>query len=160
MPEKRVTTQQKRAVAERAHGCCEYCRGQERFATQSFSVEHIVPRSRSGETRLNNLALACEGCNSHKHAKIEAYDAVTGEMVPLYHPRQKRWHHHFHWNDDFTLIVGVTPTGRATVKALQLNRESLINLRQVLYETGEHPPVDTRDAERELQAPDPAEPGS
>jgi hypothetical protein len=32
MPESRVTAQQKKAVAERAHGCCEYCRSQVRFA--------------------------------------------------------------------------------------------------------------------------------
>ena len=160
MPEKRVAAQQKRAVAERAGGCCEYCRSQARFATQSFSVEHIVPRSLDGETRLDNLALACEGCNSHKHAKTEAYDAVTDEMVPLYHPRQHRWYHHFRWNDDFTLIVGVTPTGRATVQALQLNREGLTNLCQVLYEAGEHPPIDTRETESEPQAPEPARPES
>jgi hypothetical protein len=154
----RITAQQKRAVVERARGCCEYCRSQARFATQSFSVEHITPRSRSGETNLDNLALACEGCNSHKHAKIEAYDPITGEIVALYHPRQQRWYRHFRWNDDFTLIVGITPTGRATVEALQLNREGLINLRQVLYEAGEHPPVDIADSE--LQAHEPSGSGT
>jgi hypothetical protein len=118
MPEKRVTAQQKRAVAERARGCCEYCHSQARFATQSFSVEHIIPRSHGGKTSLDNLALACEGCNSHKYAKIEGDDAATGETVPLYHPRRQTWRSHFRWNDDFTLIVGLTPTGRATIDAL------------------------------------------
>ena len=42
MPEKRVTAEQKQAVLERAHGCCEYCKSQARFATQSFSIEHIT----------------------------------------------------------------------------------------------------------------------
>jgi hypothetical protein len=46
----------------------------------------------------------------------------------------------FGWSDDFTLIVGLTPIGRATVEALQLNREGLVNLRQVLYAMGIHPP--------------------
>lgn len=142
MPEKHVTAKQKRTVVRRARDCCEYCRSQARFATQSFSVEHIVPRSRDGETSLDNLALACEGCNSHKHTKVEGYDVITDELVPLYHPRQQVWGHHFRWNDDYTLIVGFTPTGRATVKALQLNREGLINLRRVLYEVGEHPPLE------------------
>jgi hypothetical protein len=142
MPGKRVTAKQKRTVAERARDCCEYCRSQARFATESFSVEHIIPRSRGGETRLDNLALACEGCNSHKYAKMEGYDAATGEMVPLYHPRRQTWYHHFRWNDNFTLIVGLTPTGRATVEALQLNREGLVNLRRILYEVSEHPPVE------------------
>ncbi len=142
MPEKHVAAKQKRAVVRRARDCCEYRRSQARFATQSFSVEHIVPRSRDGETSLGNLALACEGCNSHKHTKVEGYDVITDELVPLYHSRQQNWGHHFRWNDDYTLIVGLPPTERTTVKALQLNRKGLINLRRVLYEVGEHPPLE------------------
>jgi 5-methylcytosine-specific restriction endonuclease McrA len=102
-------------------------------------VEHIKPRSQDGKTTLDNLALACQGCNGHKHTKTEGYDPVSSEIVPLYHPRQQVWQDHFRWNDDFTLIVGLTPVGRATVEALQLNRESLVNLRQILYAMGEHP---------------------
>jgi len=64
MSEGRITAQQRRAVVERARGCCEYCRSQARFAMQPFSVEHIVPRSRGGKTTLDNLALACQGCNN------------------------------------------------------------------------------------------------
>jgi len=136
----RVTAQQKKAVAERAKGCCEYCRSQVRFAIQPFSVEHINPRSQGGETDLNNLALACQGCNNYKYNKTEDCDPMTSENVPLYNPRQQQWHDHFAWNDDFTLIVGLTPTGRATVETLQLNRDGVVNLRRVLYAMGEHPP--------------------
>lgn len=142
MPESRVTAQQKKAVAERANGCCEYCRSQVRFAIQPFSIEHIIPRSAGGETVLDNLALSCQGCNNHKYNKTEGYDPVSGDTVPLYHPRKQRWSHHFAWNDDFTLIIGLTPTGRSTVEALQLSREGVVNLRRVLYAMGEHPPVE------------------
>jgi len=38
------------------------------------------------------------------------------------------------------MIIGLTPSGRATVEALDLNRSSLINLRRVLRASGEHPP--------------------
>ena len=69
MPEKRVTAEQRQAVLERARGCCEYCKSQVRFATQSFSIEHIIPRHAGGETTLDNLALACQGCNNHKYTK-------------------------------------------------------------------------------------------
>jgi 5-methylcytosine-specific restriction endonuclease McrA len=139
MPERRVTARQRQVVVERARECCEYCRSQARFATQSFSVEHITPRSQGGKTRLDNLALACQGCNNHKYTKTEGHDPVSGELVLLYHPRHHQWSDHFRWSDDFTLIVGVTPTGRATIEALQLNRMGLVNLRQVLYTLGEHP---------------------
>jgi hypothetical protein len=142
MPESRVTAQQKKVVAERANGCCEYCRSQVRFAIQPFSIEHIIPRSASGETGLDNLALSCQGCNNHKYNKTEGRDPVSGDTVPLYHPRKQRWSNHFAWNDDFTLIIGLTPTGRSTVEALQLNREGVVNLRRVLYAMGEHPPVE------------------
>ena len=143
MPKRHVTAQQKQAVVERAQGCCEYCRSQARFATQPFSVEHSKPRSQGGKTTLDNLALACQGCNNHKYTKTEGRDPVSGDIVPLYHPRQQRWYDHFTWNDDFTLIIGLTPTGRATVEALQLNREGIINLRRILYAMGEHPPAES-----------------
>jgi len=114
MLRRRITAQQKRVVAERARDCCEYCCSQERFAMQSFSVEHIVPRSRGGKTTLDNLALSCQGCNNHKYTKVEGHDPVTGDIVPLYHPRRQQWRNHFAWNEDFTLIIGLTPVGRAT----------------------------------------------
>lgn len=126
MPEMRVSAQHKQTVFERARGCCEYCRSQARFAIQPFSIEHIEPRGRGGETTLNNLALACQGCNNHKYTKTEGHDPVSGENIPLYHPRQHRWRDHFAWNDDFALIIGLTPTGRATVESLQLNREGVV----------------------------------
>jgi len=97
---------------------------------QPFSVEHIIPRQAGGETTLDNLALACQGCNGHKYVKTEGVGPVSGELVPLFHPRRQLWREHFAWNADFTLIIGLTPTGRATVEVLQLNREGLINLRR------------------------------
>lgn len=130
----------KTEIFERAGGCCEYCRSQERFATQAFSAEHIMPRSRGGTTASDNLALACQGCNNHKYNKVQATDPTSGEPILLFHPRGNRWCDHFRWNEDFTLIIGITPTGRATVEALKLNRVGLVNLRRVLFEIGEHPP--------------------
>jgi len=140
MPERRITARQRQIIVERARGCCEYCRSQARFALQSFSVEHIVPRSRGGKTILENLALACQGGNNHKYIKTEGYDSVDDTFVPLYHPRQQRWQDHFTWNDDCTLIIGLTPTGRATVATLALNRAGVTNWRRVLYVMREHPP--------------------
>jgi hypothetical protein len=61
-------------------------------------------------------------------------------MVLLFNPRTQIWEEHFSWTDDFTTIVGLTPTGRATVKALNMNRQESINLRKILYVFGEHPP--------------------
>ncbi len=130
----------KEEVARRAHDCCEYCRGQARFALESLSVEHIIPKSRGGKTALENLALACQGCNNHKYNKTSHCDPVTNEMTPLFHPRTQRWSDHFAWTDDFALVIGLTSVGRATVEALRLNRPEVVNLRRVLFQAGEHPP--------------------
>lgn len=88
----------------------------------------------------DNLALACQGCNNHKYTKSQGLDPATGSVVPLFHPRRQRWRDHFIWSADFTEALGITPTGRATVDALRLNREGLVNLRRLLYAAGEHPP--------------------
>lgn len=145
MPDIRVTSQQKQAVFERAKGCCEYCRSQVRFATQPFSMDHILPRSQGGETTLENLALACQGCNNHQYTKTEARDPVTGDLVKFYHPRNHKWKDHFTWSNDFTLIVGLSPIARATIESLKLNREELVNLRRILNAMGEHPPEEETD---------------
>lgn len=145
MPEGRITAQLKKAVSDRAQGCCEYCRSQSRFAMQPFSVEHIIPRSHKGETTLDNLALACQGCNNHKYNKTQGRDPSSGNMAALYNPRKQRWSDHFAWSNDFTLIIGLTPTGRATVRELQLNREGIVNLRRILHPIGEHPPAESNE---------------
>lgn len=142
MPDGRRKSRQKEEIRSRARGICEYCRSQEQFATQSFSVEHIVPLQSGGGEDEDNLALACQGCNNHKYTKIQAIDPITEDLVPLFHPRRDRWRDHFIWTYDLTRVVGLTPVGRATVEALQLNRSGLVNLRRALVRCGEHPPAD------------------
>ncbi|MGH9760771.1 MAG: HNH endonuclease [Blastocatellia bacterium] len=129
-------------VHERAGGICEYCRSQARFSPQPFSVEHIVPRSAGGTTKEDNLALSCQGCNGHKYTKQYAADPLTGEMSALFHPRKQLWQDHFAWSADTTMIVGLTPIGRATVEAMRMNRPELVALRQILYGARRHPPAE------------------
>ncbi len=130
----------RRTVSDRARGCCEYCQSQQTFSHDDFSIEHILPRAHGGPSTLDNLALSCQGCNNRKFTATTAPDPLTGEPVPLFHPRQHRWLDHFAWTDDFAQIEGLTPTGRATVERLQLNRPHLVNLRRALRMAGKHPP--------------------
>jgi hypothetical protein len=88
------------------------------------------------------LAWSCQGCNNRKYTSVEALDPVSGETAPLYHPRRQRWHEHFAWNENYTVVLGLTPTGRATVEKLQLNRAGVVNLRHVLHRIDAHPPAD------------------
>jgi hypothetical protein len=142
MARKRVTQRQRSIVAQRAHGCCEYCRCPEFFSPVRFSIEHILPQSTEEEIDLENLALACQACNNHKYDKTQGFDPITGELVSLFHPRRETWKIHFAWSFDYTLIVGLTPTGRATIETLQLNRQNVVNVRAFLYEVGKHPPAE------------------
>lgn len=137
-----VTVQERQAIVERAKGRCEYCQSRSDYATQTFSVEHIIPVSKNGLTDLHNLALACPGCNGYKYNKTEHTDPVNNMFVPLFNPRKQNWHNHFSWNEDFSRIVALTATGRATVHALQLNRPGLVNMRTALFAIGAHPPLD------------------
>ncbi|HMV47513.1 MAG TPA: HNH endonuclease [Blastocatellia bacterium] len=139
MPRKHITVAKQRVVIERAQGLCEYCRSRADHTTESFAIEHILPLSRNGNSELNNLAFSCSGCNGHKHRKIEAPDPVSGLVVPLFHPRRQKWEEHFRWSDDYKTIIGLTPTGRATVEALNMNRPGLVNIREALFQTRKHP---------------------
>src|SRR6266478_6577848 len=103
MAKKRASAPLRRQVEERARSCCEYCRSPARFATHPFSVEHVVPRSRGGQTTFDNLAYACQGCNNCKYDKTEGEDPLRGANVSLYHPRRQRWRDHFAWTNQFTL---------------------------------------------------------
>lgn len=127
-------------VQLRASNCCEYCRAQAAFSHDPFSEEHILPTSKGGEDILENLAWACLGCNFYKSSFTFAIDLVTAQLVPLFNPRIDAWENHFEWNENFTIMVGLTPIGRATIIRLRLNREGLVNLRGVLLQAGKHPP--------------------
>jgi 5-methylcytosine-specific restriction endonuclease McrA len=140
MSNKWVPVDLRRLVADRAGQCCEYCHSQARYSADSFTIDHIVPRNLGGLTVPENLALCCQGCNQHKSTRTVAPDPATGTAIPLFHPRQHRWDEHFTWNENFTLMLGLTPTGRATIEALHLNRPGIVNLRRVLYAIGESPP--------------------
>lgn len=143
MPEKHIAAELRRLIRDQANGTCEYCRSQERFSPQRFSIKHIKPYSAGGQTTQENLALSCQGCNGHKYAKQEAPDPITGAVVALFHPRRETWSDHFAWSADASLIVGLTPVGRATVEALRMNRIELVNLREVLYAAQKHPPAES-----------------
>jgi hypothetical protein len=138
MSERRPSAANKRVVVERARGCCEYCCSQERFATQSFAIEHIDPESAGGETCLENLALSCQGCNSFKGSNIAGLDPKTGKLSPLFNPRRHKWSKHFRWKGP--VLVGRTAIGRTTVAVLNINEPLRVELREELIEEGEFPP--------------------
>ena len=135
-----ISAAKRKEVEKRAKNLCEYCLCPQDHSPQPFSIEHILPKAKKGSDDLENLALACQACNNSKYIKTEALDPLSREMSPLYNPRKDIWNQHFAWSADFCEIIGVSPTGRATVKTLKVNRESVQNLRRLLRLGDKHPP--------------------
>lgn len=127
------------AVRARADGRCQYCLMHESLQGATFHLEHIIPRCQGGLSVLENLALACPGCNLHKAGRISAIDPATGDFVPLFHPVMQPWVKHFRFSGD--RIEGLTAAGRATVEALNLNHPRRRRIREVEAAFGLYPPV-------------------
>ena len=141
MPKRRAIPRAlRKRVRDRAGNRCEYCKHPAAFSCAPFVCDHVHPRARGSGDSFSELAWACPACNSHKYHKVESVDPQSGKVVSLFNPRRQGWSRHFAWSEDFLLIHGRTPVGRATVAALFLNRLELVNLRRALVHIGEHPP--------------------
>lgn len=117
-----------RQVLARAAGRCEYCRMHQSLQGATFHIEHVTPSAAGGSDSADNLALACPSCNLGKSDRTAATDPDTGTPAPLFNPRADRWLDHFAWDD--RRVVGLTPTGRATITALDLNHSRRIRIRE------------------------------
>lgn len=126
-------------IVARAQGRCEYCQSPARYSPEVFEIEHILPLSAGGQTALHNLALACPACNRYKGSRQTAVDPLNNVEVALFDPRTRSWPDHFRWSDDLQEIIGLTPSGRATVVALRMNRPAVKAFRLALSVAGLHP---------------------
>jgi 5-methylcytosine-specific restriction endonuclease McrA len=61
---------------------CQYCG--EGFPAHDLTFDHLVPRSRGGETRWDNVVTACAPCNLKKGGQMIA----TAGMRPYHHPKR------------------------------------------------------------------------
>jgi 5-methylcytosine-specific restriction endonuclease McrA len=127
----------RRQVYDRAGGICEYCRTNEANTGLGMQIDHIDP---DGGDELNNLCLACANCNGSKHKVTSALDPVSQHIAPLFNPRIQQWADHFEWIEGGTQMRGLTPTGRATVMRLQVNRPKMVSARMRWVQNGYHPP--------------------
>lgn len=121
----------RRQVRRRAENRCEYCGlSQDAAPVATLHIEHIIPKQHGGTDDPANLALACFHCNQHKGPNLTGIDPQTGQIIPLFHPRMQLWHEHFALQG--TEILGLTPTGRATVRVLAMNADVQRQLRAQL----------------------------
>ncbi len=104
-------------------------------------VDHIVSKALGGTDDPDNLCAACYRCNEYKGVKTHGLDPVSGEFVPLFHPRVDLWRGHLTWSNGGTHIAGLTATGRATVLALRLNNDYVVEARVLWIARQWHPPA-------------------
>ncbi|MBI4550643.1 MAG: HNH endonuclease [Candidatus Latescibacteria bacterium] len=139
MTARTLPSSRRQLVISRAGERCEYCQLSQHGQEATFHIDHILPVSAGGKTVVENLALACVSCSLRKAARQTGIDPQTGQEVPLFHPRRDIWSVHFRWQG-FTL-VGLTPTGRATIDVLHMNRPLILAIREEEAKLSRHPPV-------------------
>lgn len=62
--------------------------------------------------------------------------------LSLFNPRTEKWSSHFKFSEDFTTIMGLTASGRATVALLKMNNERVVKARSGWRKLGWNPPID------------------
>jgi HNH endonuclease len=125
-------------VRQRARDLCEYCLLTQWSQEARFHIDHVKPLADGGRTVLSNLALACVTCSLKKAARSWASDPQTDRLVQLFNPRQENWLDHFGWTRTWR-IVGKTSTGRATIRALGMNRPAVVMIRRAWAHLGLFP---------------------
>lgn len=138
----RVPRALRQQIAAEARHRCGYCLTSSSITGTPMEIDHIVPESLGGPTVRENLWLACSMCNDHKSNRIAAPDPHSGEIVRIFDPRRQVWSDHFEWSTEADLIVGKTPTGRATIVAVRLNRAEVVEARRGWVIARWHPPKD------------------
>jgi hypothetical protein len=121
----------RRLVRHRAEECCEYCGSRQQDEPFfRFQVEHIIAKQHGGGDEADNLALACPHCNLHKGPNLTGIDPTTGAITVLFNPRTQVWAEHF--SQQGPVFVGLTSTGRTTVRVLSMNDPLRVELRATL----------------------------
>lgn len=118
-------------VALRAGHRCEYCHAPESVFNFPFEVEHVMPLSQDGRNDDSNLALSCRSCNLYKGPAIDGLDEESGNIAPLFHPRQHEWETHFEVDMETGKLVGLTDVARVTINRLRLNSDLQLRARKV-----------------------------
>ena len=121
----------RRLVWSRARNRCEYCLIPAASSVVSFCIDHIVARKHDGRTLAENLALSCFHCNSFKLDDIASLDSETQQLAKLF---DDVWPSHFAWRR--AELIGLTPTGRVTVRILNMNSQYRLRLRDALLAEG------------------------
>ncbi len=132
-----ITQTQRQEISDRANHQCEYCLLHEDHGAKKHEPDHIIPKKHGGKDSFDNLAWAYFQCNRYKGSEVAAFEQETGELTPLFNPRQHTWENHFLIEEGY--IRAKTVIGRVTELVLQLNRPGRVQVRAKLTEAGLYP---------------------
>ena len=82
----------RRSVLLRDRLCCQYCGN--RFESADLTFDHVIPRSKGGQTTWDNILMACMRCNALKKNQDanlsgrRGHAAADGRLRPLKLPRR------------------------------------------------------------------------
>jgi 5-methylcytosine-specific restriction endonuclease McrA len=75
----------RRNIFLRDRHTCQYCGVT--FGHAELTIDHVIPRSRGGDTDWNNLVVACTRCNTRKGNMLPQ----EIDMIPSRKPRKPSW---------------------------------------------------------------------
>jgi hypothetical protein len=123
-------------VMRRAGLRCDYCLLHEDHAAFRHEVDHIIRKQHAGATTANNLAYACMVCNRYKGSNVASVSS-SGDLVPLFNPRQHRWSDHL--GLDGAVIEPLDLIGAVTARVLRLNTAERVVRRSLLQQLRRYP---------------------
>jgi hypothetical protein len=132
-----IPLETRRLVRERAGDRCEYCHVPEADTFMPHEIDHIYAEKHGGRSTIDNLCLSCWICNRHKGTDLASLDPLTGEITPLFHPRNDAWPENFSLDGPY--IRPLTAHARVTVQLLQLNKRERVEERRLLIQLGRYP---------------------
>lgn len=138
----RISTELRRAVAERADYLCEYCLIAEEDTFYGGEVDHIISVKHGGATEAHNLAYARAFRNRQKGSDIASISQETGTLVRFFNPRADRWSEHF--QPDGFYLNPLSEIGAVTARILRFNDEERLLERQELSVIGRYPSAEAK----------------
>ena len=80
-PRKRSVKFSRENVYTRDHGRCQYCG--KKVPRMEATYDHVVPRKLGGETRWDNVVIACISCNQRKGGRTPLQAGMKLTSVPM-----------------------------------------------------------------------------
>ncbi len=78
-----AVTFSRRNIFKRDHFTCQYCGIQP--GSEELTIDHVVPRARTGQTRWENCVLACVACNKRKADRTPQQAGMRLRKRPVRH---------------------------------------------------------------------------